>query len=130
MIPSLCTTLQARGFRLFSIGKPTDSHDFFRQAKAAYPFDPDISGNVHWDAFADSLWGGLDACAESRIALIIQDATEFAENSAGDYKLALSCLADAATGVETDKRAGGDEHAEIIIVVGLQEPPPHDAHSA
>jgi hypothetical protein len=118
-VSSLCNELESNGFKLFSIGSPTDAPEFFAQAKNEYPLDPKISGDVHWDAFSDSLWGGLDACSESKIALVIRDATVFSEGCPKDYDIALDCMSDAAREVEAEKQNEGMEKAEIVLVVGV-----------
>lgn len=114
-----CTTLEQHGFKIFSIGTVDDAEAFFDQVKDAFPLDPAISGKVNWDAFADSLWGGLDACDESKIALVIGDATEFSETNDRGFNMAINCLADAASEVEAEKQSGGDENAEIVVVIGV-----------
>jgi hypothetical protein len=98
----------------------TNSDDWFNQAKDAFPLDPPISGRVNWDAFADSLWGGLDACNQSKIALVIEDAVEFAAGSPREYNVALECLFESATEVESEKRKGGNDDAEIVVVIGAE----------
>ncbi|REJ97818.1 MAG: hypothetical protein DWQ34_00990 [Planctomycetota bacterium] len=118
-VNSHCDELESQGFQLFSIEKPADAADFFLQVKAKYPLDPEISGKVHWDAFADSLWGGLDARSEPKLALVIQDASEFSHASPRDYEIALSCMSDAAKEVEAEKRKEGHENAMIVLVVGV-----------
>jgi len=112
--------LKTRGFAVHAIGKVTNSEDLFNQAKEAFPLDPPISGRVNWDAFADSLWGGLDACNQSKIALVIEDAVEFAADNPREYDLALECLVESANEVESEKRKEGKEAAEIVVVIGVE----------
>jgi hypothetical protein len=119
VINDLCAELASRGFTLFSIDKPKDAQHFFILAKAAFPFNPAISGRVHWDAFADSLWGGLVEHPAGKLALVICDATAFRETSGRDFGIAMECLLDAASQVEAEKRNNGDEQAEIRVLVGI-----------
>lgn len=118
-IDNAIADLESDGFRLFIIGKVHSSQEFFKQAKTAFPLDPAISGNIHWDAFADSLWGGLDACVESKIALIIRDLSEFKKTNQQDYKIALSCMTDAAKEVEAEKHIEGFNETEILVLIGM-----------
>lgn len=114
-----CAELESHGFTLFVIDRPMDTQEFFAQAKAAFPFDPTISGDVHWDAFADSLWGGLDACQYWKIAIVIQDATAFRKARRRDYDIAITCLTEVAKDVEAEKHVNGHEEAEIVVLVGI-----------
>jgi hypothetical protein len=119
VIGSFCSQLKALAFKLYCIRSPIDSKDFFEQVRSAYPLDPAISGDVNWDAFADSIWGGLDACPDLKIALVINDVTVFRESNYQEFEVALDCLQTAATEVEAEKRNRGQNEAEIIIVIGI-----------
>jgi len=114
-----CSELSDQQFTVYSIERPLNAVDFFAQAKKRFPLDPPISGAVHWDAFADSISGGLDANPKSRIALVIQDATPFQVSHKPDFEMALECLCEAAKEVEGLKRDDGHEDASIVIVVGV-----------
>lgn len=116
---ALIRDYKSNGFTVYSISKAIDSEQFFRHARVEFPLDPPISGNVHWDAFADSIWGGLDGCIDSKIVLVIEDATEFAQKSPGDFGIAIDCMTTAAQEVETEKRSEGNADAQIRIVVGV-----------
>ena len=44
--------------------------DFFRAIKSGLPLDPPLTGDRNWDALADSLWEGLNALEDGRIAIV------------------------------------------------------------
>lgn len=119
MVATLCESMQNDSFTVFSLGLASDAPSFFAQAKKVFPLDPPISGRVHWDALSDSLWGGLDACNAPKIALVIRDMTEFRDSNRQEYEVALSCLIDAASEVEAEKKSEGYNNAEIVVVVGI-----------
>lgn len=119
MIAAICKSMESEGFTVFLVETASDAQSFFTQAKKAFPLDPPISGRVHWDAFSDSLWGGLDACKESRVALVVRDITGFRESNKQEYEIAISCLTNTATEVEAEKKSEGYDNAEIVVVVGI-----------
>lgn len=117
-LEDICEAMRSDGFVVFVMESVDNAQSFFREAKQAFPLDPLISGNVHWDAFADSLWGGLDASKSSKIALVLRDAGVFRHLDKPGYETAVECMLDAAKEVETEKKSEGIVDAEIVIVLG------------
>ncbi|MAT38747.1 MAG: hypothetical protein CL946_04005 [Ectothiorhodospiraceae bacterium] len=117
-VEQLCRELTSQGYSVFEVGKPTDERDFLQQARLKYPLDPPISGNVHWDAFADSIWGGLDACCSPKIVLVVRDASDLRRNNPSEFALAIDSMLEAMEGVEAEKHEAGEEEASMLLVVG------------
>lgn len=117
-IEDFCAAMQSDGFVLYVLDSVADAQSFFIEAKRTFPLDPPISGKVHWDAFSDSLWGGLDACKSSKIALVVRDADVFRLSDKAGFETALECMLDAGKEVEAEKRSEGKDDAEIVVVLG------------
>jgi len=109
-----------KGFRFFSSGTCSDAQSFFSNAKAVLPLDPPISGSVNWDAFRDSLYGGLDASTEQRIAIVVDDASVFRTDDPVGFETACECLFGSAAEIEQDKISDGERNFEVVVLVGVE----------
>lgn len=68
-----------------------DSKTFFAEAARTLPLDPPLLGTKrNWDAFTDSVFGGLDLLAQSRVVFILDNADRIIEESLMD--LITICL--------------------------------------
>jgi hypothetical protein len=119
LVDTICAELAAQGFTLFAIDKPSDTSGFFSLVKSAFPLDPPISGRIHWDAFDDSLWGGLDEVESGKVALVVRDAVSFRTSNYEDFQLAIEIIERVASEVQQEKRNEGDPAAEILVIVGV-----------
>lgn len=107
------------GYRVFSIGNPSDSSEFFRAAKEQLPLDPPLSGKINWDAFKDSIYGGLDAACDEKMAIVFDDASQFREIDRIGFEVACECLLESAREVEEDKIADGKMDTNVVVLVGV-----------
>lgn len=118
MLEDFCAAMQGDGFVVYVLDNVGDARSFFIEAKRTFPLDPPISGKVHWDVFSDSLWGGLDACKSSKIALVVRDANVFRLSDKPGFETAIECMLDAGKEVEAEKHSEGKDDAEIVVVLG------------
>lgn len=118
-VGSTCESLLEQGFTLYTIDKPLTPVEFFSEAREKFPLDPLLSGRVHWDAFVDSIAGGLDASPSSKIGLVVRDASTFKRSFGYDFQVAIDSMSEAAEETESLKREDGDEEATIFVVVGI-----------
>lgn len=47
-----------------------DAKAFFSKVKNELPFDPPITGSIHYDAFSDSLWEGIVNLKKEKVAIV------------------------------------------------------------
>ncbi len=71
-----------------------DQCSFIDAMKATFPMDPPLVGNDHWDAFSDSLFGGLDELDAKQVVLVWMNSELMEQKANGDYQIALECLGD------------------------------------
>ena len=96
-------SLQHDNYRVFELDGKTieDPESFFQEVKRVLPLDPPLSGS--WDAFADSLWGGIDKLASPRIAIIWKDSERMVGAALSDFLTAIDCLLQVARNVATQE---------------------------
>jgi len=71
-LPKLRQMLDSEGFHVVQLDGEyiSDACTFYEQATRILPLDPPIVGAVNWDAFVDSVWGGLDDLGEQKVAVV------------------------------------------------------------
>ena len=70
-----------------------DEKTFFQEiVKQSIPLDPALRGNVHYDDFNDSLWGGLAELPQAKVALLWNDFNSMLENGLNDFLKIAECL--------------------------------------
>ena len=123
-LPSFCSSLLSKGFRLFVMDAPASPSDFFLRATTNFPLNPPINGfgsgeGINWDALTDSIWGGLDACPETKIALVVRDIRALRDTDEAGFSDAIESMLDPAVQVSESKF--NDEHVTsvILVVVGV-----------
>src|SRR4051812_26900600 len=86
-------SLSEKGFRIFELDGENikDAESFFFESVKLLPQDPPLSGSVNWDAFLDSLWGGLDNLGEKRVSVIWTKAERMLERGLPDILMAVEC---------------------------------------
>lgn len=102
---------RANGARVFEFDGGDDVGALFRAFEARLPLDPPISGRVHWDAFADSLWSGLDRLAVGPIAIVWRGAERLRGSDPGAFAVASDVLTSTAARISLalDGAVGGHE---------------------
>jgi hypothetical protein len=93
-----------------------DRPSFFEAVRVTLPLDPPVVGCDSWDALSDSLWEGLYALADRRIAVVWPNARTMASVAAADFEMALNVLRDVA-GLLADERATRGHPKEVSIIV-------------
>jgi len=91
---ALTASLCDAGWRVFLLGRATDKEGFFAQAAASLPLDPPVQ-SPNWDAFNDSLGGGIIKRGEPAVAVVWEDANALAKWDADAFSVAYQILADA-----------------------------------
>lgn len=88
------TFIKEMGYQIFNIDgtKITTIEEFFIWVKNELPQDPPLSGKVNFDAFVDSLWGGIDSFGEEKIAIIWTNPTKIMNLDKGKFKTLIACL--------------------------------------
>ncbi len=126
-VPQLRADLEQSGFKLYVIDAPKNAKEFISLVGGIFPLNPPLSKkSIHWDAFADSLGGGLIDCSDSKIALIINDATAFRDAnelrlSMPEFEIAMHCLLKESKLATDEKQRLGQRDACIRVVVGIDE---------
>lgn len=70
----------------------TDEASFFAKVGEQLPQDPTLGRCPNWDAFIDSVWGGLASLPEDRVALVWTHAERMLEQGLPDLLEAASCF--------------------------------------
>lgn len=89
---SIVRDLESAGWNTFEFDGGTDVRTLFQEFKVKLPLDPPISGRVNWDAFADSLWSGLDDLHAPRVALLWRGAGNLAHADPRSFEIARDVL--------------------------------------
>jgi Barstar (barnase inhibitor) len=100
-LDALRARLHEEGFKVYELdGRSIEDGDsFFAAIQDSLPFDPPISGRVHWDALSDSLWGGLAELAAPRVAILWTGVERMLDHGLCDLLSAVDCLRDVAESV-------------------------------
>jgi len=93
-----------------------DRASFFNAMRATLPLDPPVVGSHSWDALSDSLWEGLHALPDQRIAILWPNARTMARAASSDFEMALNVLTDVAS-LLADPRATAGKPKEVALVV-------------
>jgi len=98
----LLDCLKRAGFTVLTLdGKVVfDGPSFFAEAIRMLPLDPPLSGNVNWDVFSDSLWGGIDQLGLKQIAIVWRRAENMVQADLLEFLLAFDCLKNMASTID------------------------------
>ncbi|WP_251862290.1 barstar family protein [Clostridium sp. Marseille-Q2269] len=66
--------------------------ELFVCIKDRLPLDPPLSGNVNFDAFVDSLWGGLDNQDYEKIVIFWQYPNELMKQDKKRFEKLIQCI--------------------------------------
>jgi hypothetical protein len=95
----------------------SDAESFFRAVIRALPLDPPLSGKVHWDALADSLFYGLIEGPAKNIQIYWQSPGVFFKNDLESFSLALRCLSEVGRLLaDRDPTCGNIKNMECILL--------------
>lgn len=105
------------GYRVFCLPSGiSDRGALIRAVKAAVPSDPPMRGDDNWDAFSDSLWGGLDSLETRGVALLWPVSAQLKETHPGDYAIASEVFADICSTLVTDQATSALK--QIVVLCG------------
>lgn len=105
------------GYRVFSLPSGiSDRGALIRAVKAAVPLDPPIQGDDSWDAFSDSLWGGLDSLETRGVALLWPGSAQLREKQPEDYAIAGEVFADICSTLVTAQATSALK--QIVVLCG------------
>ncbi len=90
--------IQDMGYKIYYInGKETTTiEELFLWIKNEFPLDPPLSGNVNFDAFVDSLWGGLDNKNDEKVAIVWKYTNELIKRDKYRFEKFLECIKEVA----------------------------------
>jgi hypothetical protein len=91
-----------------------DKRSLIRGVRDTVPLDPPLSGDDNWDAFLDSLRGGIEEAPGDRIAIVWPGARRFADPA--PYANALDILRDVVATVGNPEFAGEDTKALVVVL--------------
>ncbi|AOR64138.1 barstar family protein [Pectobacterium wasabiae] len=77
-------------------------YDVFDEIKASLPLDPPLYSLCNFDAFSDSLFGGLDSLGEHKICVFLVDLKSALKNDDVNYSLILEVLSDNVSYLKTE----------------------------
>lgn len=115
---SLNQSLDQNGFRIFQLQGVKDAPSLFAEIKRKLPLDPGLSGKIHWDAFADSLTGGLFELGNKRVAILWLGTNHMAERVPTDFQIAVSCFAQVAKNVANPTSGEVDRVLLLLFLIG------------
>jgi hypothetical protein len=84
----LISILEKEGFNIINLNGSNilDEKSFFKEiVNQRIPLNPPLSGKVHYDAFHDSMWGGLSDLGYKKVALIWTDFNKMLESGLNDF---------------------------------------------
>ena len=98
---SLLLELEKNKYKIYIIDgiSIVDARSFFQAIVGVLPQDPPLSGTVNFDAFLDSLWGGLDSLGIKKVAFVWTKAEMLLRNSPKNFKTIIDCFNELALSV-------------------------------
>jgi hypothetical protein len=96
-----------------------DAHSFFHKIKEILPLDPPLSGNVHWDAFRDSVRGGIDRLCESKVAVVWTSVENMLGQGLADLCLATQYFGEVSSDVLVSTKGTEQPVRLITFLVGV-----------
>ncbi len=104
------------GWRVFRLPAGIDSRQaFFDAVRATLPLDPPLKGNRSWDALSDSVWSGLDACAENGFVVVWPRYTRMRDAAPADFATATDVLAEVAASLADPEATAGAPKRLVIL---------------
>jgi hypothetical protein len=98
--------LKAEGFDVYVLSTARDSRHgaLFDAVRATCPLDPDLVSDRSWDAFVDSLTGGLLEVDHDRFALVWTGSAAMRDDNPAAYETAELVLEQVIGRLTTDRR--------------------------
>lgn len=110
--------LQNEGYSCIPFGNELvfDKTTFWAAVRQALPSDPAFGSKPSWDGFADSLFGGIDRLASTKIAIVWMVAHRMARASPDEFSMAVDCFTSVASQL-ADLGTGVSCQNELIVVL-------------
>ncbi len=93
-----------------------DIASFINEIINVLPQDPLLKGNPNLDAFADSLWGGIDKEGIKKVAILWKGANKIIDNCLEDFRQIIECLEDLSENL-SNIEYGIDKPVTLLIVL-------------
>ena len=106
------------GWRIFRLPYGISSKEaFIAGVRSTLPLDPPLYGNKNWDALPDSLFSGLHATDEDRIAIVWPDGSQLEARAPADFLVASDILADLPAQLADEIATVGETKQVLVLRV-------------
>ena len=114
----LVAKLRAEGWPVYVIdGAPASGAALHEAVRASLPQDPPLGPTPHWDALLDSVWGGIGALGEKRVAIVWLGSSQLERGDPDAYRIAKEILTDIVFGLADPKFSAGDT-TRLLVFLG------------
>ncbi|CRK84587.1 barstar family protein [Neobacillus massiliamazoniensis] len=80
------------------------------------PLDPPLSGNVNYDSFTDSLWGGIEGLHSEKVAIIWSNFNKMLDKGLNDFLKISECICNIAEELIPENGAEYDVDLKIFLL--------------
>ena len=109
--------LADQGWQVFRLPKEIkNKQEFIQAVRAVLPLEPALVGDDNWDAFSDSLWGGLGNLSMKKIAIIWPRSLRFATTEPEQFDIAKGILSDLIESLADIEATVGNVKEVLIIL--------------
>jgi hypothetical protein len=120
-VTALADDLGNQGWRVFVLGPTKDKATFIADAAARLPLAPAVR-TANWDAFADSLGGGLMKLEDDAIAIVMEHADGLLQGDPPAFSTALSILSDTVYTLADPDMTGGRPTKRLLVLLDMGKP--------
>lgn len=123
VIDKLKEYLIQQGFEIYELNgkKINDAKSFFKAIINILPLDPPLSESVNYDAFVDSVWGGLDELGKERVALIWNNSDNMLLIDYDNFTKICKCFSDLEMHLKTTEFGLEKPISFLIFMMGNGE---------
>jgi Barstar (barnase inhibitor) len=105
------------GWRIFTLPEGIrDKGSFFGAVRETLPLDPPLGTGHKWEAVADSVWGGLDALADRRVAIVWPASFRMALVAPEDFEQAREMFAGVARSLSDPEDTAGEPTVLAVLL--------------
>ncbi|TKY81329.1 barstar family protein [Pectobacterium polonicum] len=77
-------------------------YDVFDEIKISLPLDPPLHSRCNFDAFSDSMFGGLDSLENDKVCVFLVDIKKALRNDSKNYHILLDIFSDNLSYLESE----------------------------
>lgn len=101
----LINNLNEKGFKVYTLDGRNISnvYNFFKEAIKVLPQDPPLFGRTNFDAFVDSIWGGVDEAGYDKVAIMWEKSNNIINKSPNDLNRIVRCFEELAESFKTSE---------------------------